>query len=141
MILLAGIRSEPPLARVAAQLDRLGVPVAWFDQRHAADSDCEYRIDGEGLRGTLKLERQAVRLEDVVAVYTRLMDDRFLPELKGLPADAPARVRCRRLHDAEHHALVLGGRELSLGEHVERDGQRRHDRPQDQDDGPVAERP
>jgi ribosomal protein S6-L-glutamate ligase RimK-like protein len=99
MILLAGIRSEPALARVAAELDELGVPVAWFDQRRAAESACRYRIDDRGVRGTLSLGEHQLRLEDVCAVYTRLMDDRFLPELRGLPADAPGRAACRRLHD------------------------------------------
>jgi glutathione synthase/RimK-type ligase-like ATP-grasp enzyme len=33
-------------------------------------------------------------------VYVRLMDDRELPELRGLGPDAPARLRCRALNDA-----------------------------------------
>jgi hypothetical protein len=99
MILLAGIRTEPPLARVAAELDQLNVPVAWFDQRQAAHTACRCRIDADGVRGTLRLGHQTLRLEDVAAVYTRLMDDRFLPELRGLPADAQERAACRRLHD------------------------------------------
>lgn len=99
MILLAGIRTEPPLARMAAELAALNAPVAWFDQRRAADSACRFRIDGDGVRGTLRVAGQTLRLEDVDAVYTRLMDDRFLPELRGLPADAPERAACRRLHD------------------------------------------
>jgi hypothetical protein len=99
MILLAGIRTEPALARVAAELDRLNAPLAWFDQRQAADSSCRYRIDSDGVRGTLRLGLQTLSLADVAAVYTRVMDDRFLPELHGLPADAPERAACRRLHD------------------------------------------
>jgi hypothetical protein len=99
MILLAGIRTEPALARVAAELSQLNAPVAWFDQRQAAGYACRYRIDSDGVRGTLRLGLQTLRLEDVAAVYTRLMDDRFLPELQGLPAGAPERAACRRLHD------------------------------------------
>jgi hypothetical protein len=99
VILLAGIRTEPALSRVANELNDAGVPVAWFDQRHAAEASCRYRVDGKGVRGTLRFERQRLRLEDVTAVYTRLMDDRFLPELRGLPEDAPERVACRHLHD------------------------------------------
>jgi hypothetical protein len=99
MILLAGIKSEPALARVAAELDLLGVPVAWFDQRQATETACRYRIDDGGMRGTLSQPQHEMRLEDVSAVYTRLMDDRFLPELQGLPADTPERIACRRLHD------------------------------------------
>ena len=50
-------------------------------------------VDGE-LRGTLALPSDTVALESITAVYTRLMDDRFLPELKGLPATAPERIAC-----------------------------------------------
>jgi hypothetical protein len=100
MIVLAGIPSEPTLDRVADELRSLDLPVVWFDQRRALDSGCTFRLDGDGLHGTLSDGGRSVRLEDVAAVYWRLMDDRMLPELKGLPADAPERVRCRALHDA-----------------------------------------
>jgi hypothetical protein len=116
VILLAGIRSEPALAKVAAELDGLGVPMAFFDQRQAAEAACRYRIDGDGLRGTLRLGPQTLRLEDVAAVYTRLMDDRFLPELRGLPADAPERTTCRCLHDTLSTWLELApGRVVNRG--------------------------
>lgn len=99
MILLAGIPREDALARVGAELDRLELPYASFDQRQTADIVCDYRLDRRGLRGTLTMPGGTVHLEDVAAVYTRLMDDRFLPELKGQPADAPQRIASRRLHD------------------------------------------
>ena len=100
MIVLAGIPSEPALARVADELGGLDLPFVWFDQRRAASSECAFRLDGEGLHGTLREGDRSVQLEDVAAVYWRLMDDRLLPELKGLPAEAPERARCRHLHDA-----------------------------------------
>jgi hypothetical protein len=100
MIVLAGIPSESPLARVADVLSGRGLPFVWFDQRRAADSACAFRLDDEGLHGTLRDGDRSVRLEDVAAVYWRLMDDRRLPELRGLPADAPQRAHCRSLHDA-----------------------------------------
>jgi hypothetical protein len=100
VIVLAGIPSEPAVARVADELRELELPFVWFDQRRAADSACAFRLDGEGLHGELRDGDRSVRLEDVAAVYWRLMDDRMLPELKGLPADAPERERCRSLHDA-----------------------------------------
>ncbi len=115
MILLAGIRTEPALARVAAELAQLNACVAWFDQRQAADSACRYQIDSDGARGTLRLGLQTLRLEDVTAVYTRLMDDRFLPELHGLAADTPERTACRRLHDT-----LSGWFELAPGRVVNR---------------------
>jgi hypothetical protein len=99
VIVLGGIRSEPALAWVADQLSALGLPYVWFDQRRAAGSECIVRLDDEGLRGVLRDGERSVGLEDVAAVYWRLMDDRLLPELKGLPADGPERVQCRTLHE------------------------------------------
>ena len=116
MILLAGIRSEPALTLVAAELDRLDLPVVWFDQREASGNGCALRADADGLHGTLQLGEGTVQLEDVAAVYTRLMDDRFLPELRGLPADAPARLRCRELHNTLVTWLELApGRIMNRG--------------------------
>jgi hypothetical protein len=100
MILLAGIPSEAPLARVAAELERTGAPFTWFDQRRTGESDCALRVDDAGLHGTLRAGDTPIPLDEVVGVYWRLMDDRILPELKGLPADAPERARSRSLHDA-----------------------------------------
>jgi hypothetical protein len=100
MIVLAGIPSEPALDRVAGELQDLDVPFVWFDQRRAAESACAFRLDGDGLHGTLDVGDRSIRLEDVAGVYWRLMDDRMLPELQGLPPDAPERDRCRALHDA-----------------------------------------
>jgi hypothetical protein len=116
VILLAGIRTEPALALVAAELERMDLPVAWFDQREATGNGCAFRVDADGLHGTLRLGERTVRLEDVAAVYTRLMDDRFLPELRGLPADAPARLRCRELHNTLVTLLELApGRIMNRG--------------------------
>jgi hypothetical protein len=45
MILLAGIPTEPPLARVAYELERLNLPVAMFNQRAAASGRIVFRLD------------------------------------------------------------------------------------------------
>jgi hypothetical protein len=107
MIVLAGIRSERPLAMVAEQLDRLEQPYFWFDQRHVTDSALDFRLDDEGLRGTLRVGGDEVRLEDVSGVYWRLMDEQMLPELAHLPTDAPERQRARDLHQAFYHWLAI----------------------------------
>ena len=107
MILLAGIPSEPPLARVAYELERLNVPVALFNQREAARGHVAFRLDPGGLRGELTLGHLTHRLEDVAGAYTRLMDDRILPELDGEPPDSPARTACRELHDKITPARVV----------------------------------
>lgn len=98
MILLCGIPSEAPLARVASVLEDHGADFEVFNQR--AFEAAELTGPGEGLSsvGRLTLGRRSYPLSEITAVYTRLMDDRYLPELAALPDDAPARVHCRTLH-------------------------------------------
>lgn len=100
MILLCGIPSETPLARVRAQLDRLDIAHVIFNQRRFADAAIEFEISGRRLTGVLDVAGKCHRLDDIVGVYTRLMDDRLLPELAEEPADSRARRRCRALHEA-----------------------------------------
>lgn len=103
MILLCGIPSETPLAMVASRLDDLGTPYAWFNQRRVAGYDLAWEVVAGEVRGWLDLEGRRYRLEDVVGLYTRLMDDRILPELAGQPEGTPARRRSRAIHDAFFH--------------------------------------
>lgn len=107
MILLAGIPTEPPLARVAHQLERLNIPVIMFNQRDAASSSLDFTLDGEGVRGTLTTGHLTHRLEDIAAAYPRLMDDRSLPELNGEPPDSAPRKACRELHDTLYRWLEI----------------------------------
>ena len=100
MILLGGIPSETPLAMVARELDALGAPWAMFNQRMVADCGIAWRIEDGGVSGALTLGERSVALGDVRGVYLRLMDDRLLPEVEGLPTDDPLRQRARAFHDA-----------------------------------------
>jgi glutathione synthase/RimK-type ligase-like ATP-grasp enzyme len=107
MILLAGIPSEPPLARVAYELELLDVPVVLFNQREAGHGHVEFRLEPGGLHGELRLGDVTHRLEDFAAAYTRLMDDRILPELEGEVPDSPVRTACRELHDTLYRWLEI----------------------------------
>jgi RimK-like ATP-grasp domain len=107
MILLAGIPTEPPLARVAYQLERLNIPVVMFNQREAASGRIHFQLDPAGVRGTLTIGHLTQRLEDVAAAYPRLMDDRILPELDGEEPDSPARAATRDLHDTLYRWLEI----------------------------------
>lgn len=100
MILLCGIPSETPLARVRAQLERLDVDHVIFNQRRFADAAIEFEIHGRRIKGVLRIDGKCHRLENVQGVYTRLLDDRLLPELAQEPAHSARRRRCRALHDA-----------------------------------------
>ena len=99
MILLCGIRSEPPLALVAAELDRLGAEARWFDQRRALEMSLGFEVAGGGITGELADRDGRLPLDEVRAVYLRVMDDRLLPEVEHLPPEAPERARVRALHD------------------------------------------
>lgn len=100
MILLAGIPSEPPLELVAGELARRSAPVVVFNQRDTLRSTIEVEIVAGRVTGTLALPGGRHRLEDFDAVYLRLMDDRLLPELRGLPPGAPEREHAAGFHDA-----------------------------------------
>jgi RimK-like ATP-grasp domain len=100
MILLCGIPSEPPLARVREQAERAGVPYVLFNQRQFDESAMEFELSGTEFRGVLQRGNQSWRLEDFRGVYTRLMDDRSLPELRGESEGSLRRCRCRALHEA-----------------------------------------
>jgi hypothetical protein len=100
VILLCGIPSEAPLRLVRAELEQLGVPVATFSQRRFADAALWWELAGSAPRGELRLDGGRFRLEDFGGVYTRLMEDSRLPELRSEPLDSPVRRRCRALHEA-----------------------------------------
>ena len=100
MILLCGIPSEPPLAMVQAELERLAYPHLVLNQRRAAEAELWFEVRGGRVTGALELDGSTWPLEFFDGVYTRLMDDRLLPELAGLPLDSAARQHSRQLHDA-----------------------------------------
>jgi glutathione synthase/RimK-type ligase-like ATP-grasp enzyme len=103
MILLAGIRSERPIAMVAEALRETGADFRFVHQRDVADYKIGWQVDRSGVTGTLRLGDETIALERVRALYTRMMDDRKLPEIDGLPEDDPARRHARAFHDAFFH--------------------------------------
>lgn len=106
-VLLCGIPTETPLAMVADALSQLGHPFVTFNQRYFADAHCVFDLSCGEVSGELRMGRTALSLEQVGGVYTRLMDDRRLPEYGALPHGAPERARCRELHDALVHWIAL----------------------------------
>jgi glutathione synthase/RimK-type ligase-like ATP-grasp enzyme len=100
MIMLCGIPSEPPVAMVGAALDALGADYRIVNQRKVADCEFAWGIDDGAVGGTLRLEAETFRLEEIGATYVRLMDDRLLPELTGEADGSFARRHARAFHDA-----------------------------------------
>jgi hypothetical protein len=99
MILVCGIPSETPLRMVISHLESLGVPFLVFNQRQFATSAMWFEIDQQEIRGQLRIGGETHALSDIHSVYSRLMDDRLLPELAGEAPESPLRNHCRSLHD------------------------------------------
>ena len=100
MILVCGIPSETPIRMVREQLDNLGVPYVMFNQRCFASMEMDFKISSGGqVTGKLRIEDRSYHLEDFHGVYTRLMDNQLLPELKSEPVNSPKRQYCRALHN------------------------------------------
>ena len=99
MILLGGIPSERPLVLVKEAIESLGLPYRLFNQRQTDGCAIAFHIDEDGVGGSIHLHGEAFDLRDITAVYLRLMDDRFLPELEGEPANSPKRLHTRGFHD------------------------------------------
>ncbi len=100
LVLLCGIPTESPIAFVRERLVELGVPHAVVSQRAFERTPFWYEIQGERLVGRLHVDGVEYSLDDVAAVYIRLMDEQHLPELSGEPAGSPRRLHARAWHDA-----------------------------------------
>jgi hypothetical protein len=99
MILLCGIPSESPLAMVRNALDGLGAPYLLLNQRRFSIMSMMLEISSGRTMGRLQVNGDSYPLEEFTAIFTRLMDYRFLPELKDQPQSSPQRQLCRNLLD------------------------------------------
>ncbi len=103
MILVCGIPSEQAIAMVLEQLRKIGAPYIMFNQRQFASTKLEFKISKGRISGFLQLGGSTFRLEDFQSVYTRLMDFRYLPEIRGEPVDSKKRIYCQDLHNTLMH--------------------------------------
>jgi glutathione synthase/RimK-type ligase-like ATP-grasp enzyme len=99
MILLCGIPSETPLRMVTSRLEEIGAPFVLFNQREFANCEIWFEVNRGEVSGELRIAGHIYKLQEFAAVYPRLMDDRFLPELTDEPPDSPLRTYCRSFHD------------------------------------------
>ncbi|MBV9252530.1 MAG: hypothetical protein JO227_25225, partial [Acetobacteraceae bacterium] len=100
MILLCGIPSETPMRMVRDQLDALGADTIMFNQRDFARAAISYEVSAQGISGILRLNGFEIPLNEIRAVYVRMMDDRALPEMRELTDTSPERAYCRGVHEA-----------------------------------------
>ncbi|MDQ4130320.1 MAG: ATP-grasp domain-containing protein [Actinomycetota bacterium] len=82
---------------VREELDRLEVQHVTFDQRRFEDMDMGFGVSEAGVAGWLRIGQRSYRLEDFSAVYTRVIDEQILPELRGEPPRSLRRLRARAL--------------------------------------------
>ncbi len=99
MILLCGIPTEPPLAKVIERCAEIGARTVAFNQRDFDRIHLAWTVRGGRVAGSLTIAGVCYDLDAFGGVYARLMDDRLLPELEDEPAESARRWRCRRLHD------------------------------------------
>lgn len=118
MIFLCGIPSEPSLSLVLQQLKDLGVPHAVFNQRRFAETAMEFEISGGNVDGWMRVDGRDYRLSDFVGVYTRLMDNRRLPEFQREPDNSPLRHYCQSLH-----STIMQWYEIAPGRVLNRKGE------------------
>ena len=100
VVLVCGIPTEPPVALVLDALADRGTPFVVFNQRAFAETSLRVEITEGEVGGELRCGRTCVALDQVVGIYTRLMDDRQLPEWQALPDGSPDRQHGRAVHDA-----------------------------------------
>jgi glutathione synthase/RimK-type ligase-like ATP-grasp enzyme len=99
VILLCGIPSETPLRLVASRLEDMDAPFVMLNQREFANCEIWFEVNREAIRGEMYIGERIYRLQEFVAVYPRMMDDRALPELADEPPDSNLRKYCRTFHD------------------------------------------
>lgn len=98
MILLWGIPSESPLARVAGALAERNADVFVFNQRLLLSAACDWRVSDGRAAGSLVVCGVRVVLEQLDGIYVRAMDPQFLPEVREALPDE--RAAAQAAHDA-----------------------------------------
>ena len=85
---------------VREALDGLDAPYLLLNQRRFSIMSMMLEISSGRTMGRLQVNGDSYPLEEFTAIFTRLMDYRFLPELKDQPESSPQRQLCRNLLDA-----------------------------------------
>jgi glutathione synthase/RimK-type ligase-like ATP-grasp enzyme len=98
-VLLCGIQSEGPLVRVREELEKMNAEVIMFNQRHFEQIDLDFQIANGVVTGNITVGGTRHNLEEISGVYMRLMDDRFIPEIRREVPNSYRRLYCRTLHD------------------------------------------
>ena len=100
MILLLGIPTEPPLARVQAALAEIGARFWLWNQRTVGRSHVQVSLRDGRIGGEIEVDGACCDLGSVDAAFPRLMDPSRLPEAAS--ADPAALERSEVAHQALH---------------------------------------
>jgi RimK-like ATP-grasp domain len=80
LVFLWGLKADPPLAAVREQLDRLGAPHVFLDQRQVLDTEIHLDVS-ESVDASVRTRDCETDLNAVTAVYLRPYDTRQLPTI------------------------------------------------------------
>ena len=75
---------------VREALDGLDAPYLLLNQRRFSIMSMMLEISSGRTMGRLQVDGDSYALEEFTAIFTRLMDYRFLPELKDQPESSPS---------------------------------------------------
>jgi glutathione synthase/RimK-type ligase-like ATP-grasp enzyme len=81
-VLVCGIISESPVKRIINELVHMNIPVVVYYQRQVEYTSISYKIKKD-VKGKMNMQGAGFNLDEIGGVYTRLIDDRVLPELKN----------------------------------------------------------
>jgi hypothetical protein len=99
MILLCGIPSETPIRMVRKRLEELGADYLMLNQRDFEQCAISFEVCRGEVTGSLRVGDTTYPLDSFGSAYTRMMDDRSLPELREEAPDSPLRRYCRGFHE------------------------------------------
>jgi RimK-like ATP-grasp domain len=77
----------------------MGARFIVFNQREFANCEIWFEVSRKEISGELRIGDRICKLQEIAAVYSRMMDDRFLPELSDQPPESSLRKYCRSVHD------------------------------------------
>jgi hypothetical protein len=98
-ILLWGLIRDTPIAAVRTQLQRLGAPVRFLDQRLVLDTSLEIEA-GERARTRARVRGEELDLDGVRAAYLRPHDSTRLPSVLARPLSSPEREHAAAVDQA-----------------------------------------
>lgn len=99
MILLWGIATDTPLARVKAALEAQGAPLFFLDQQHVLDTRVELSVDG-AVHGRIAVSGCELDIERITACYFRPYDVRRMRAVESNGPGGQAEIHAIRMEDA-----------------------------------------